>query len=334
MGPVRREDQAWTMPKAMQAVKGVVDKTDEVMGGVKGIVNTLDAFVTKVPGGLKQAVGTMSFFGAVSGAFAVPSLASNVSKAVYANNAVDRVKSVVRATLDANAMWNGFTSVVWALKTVRAMAADAFSWVATVSKVLFPLQALDFGLDAHETYTQRQKRDTLLANIKVEDLTKSAEYIRDNYSDVRKALVITKKAEIDKKAMAILEGLKKTPEEAKKAQAEGEAFMKVLRRRVNTKYNLQYAGSVAKAFGVAAGAVSLAAPNPVTGGLVGATALASGVLFVVGKIALNKNPFEQAGDQWYQKLAAKIRVVVGNMTDAVERAALRLAQTRLARAAS
>lgn len=317
-------NQGLELPKFVKQAKTVYEKSDAFVATASSIVSGVDAFVTKVPTKVTNAVGALSFYSGINAAFAAPSMVCNISKAVRATNVVDRVKSVFRAMLDGGAIWGAVNAVVSGLKSVGAVAAKALTWMPIVNAALFPLSIIDAGLDGHQLYETRNARKDILANITVTDLTKSLEYVKDNHASLSKTLVLSKKTEINEKAQEILTRLTSS-EDKKEVQAEAEQFVKILRRRIHTKYNLEFAGVISKVAAVGIAGAALVVPaNFVAWGLAAASAVASGGIFVAGQVLLNKDPFSPPKDVWYAKMAEKVRLFAGRVTDGIERLSLKV----------
>jgi hypothetical protein len=172
------------------------------------------------------------------------------------------------------------------------------------------VQLISIGLDVHALNDTRKEKKDILSNIDFTDITASCKYIVENEQSVRKTLNFSKAANIAARAQAIVDG--------QTSQEDAIAFIKICRRRIHTKYNLDVAKLSAKVAGVAMAAISLfVPPNPVTLGIAGISAVTQVALFGLGKLLLNKDPFSAPRDVWYAQLADKVREHAGRLTDAI-----------------
>lgn len=318
-----------TIPKVMAKAQGIHDKASAAIETSSAFLEAVDTLTGKVSNSVKDAFGTMGFVGAFNAVFAIPSLINNIAKAVRTSSVVERVKSVFKAVLDVGSLWMGANGILNGLKSVGVIAESALSWTAIVNAVLFPLQIISLGLDAHNLAESTKERNELLAKIRptglakytVSDLTEGCRYIVQNHERLRKTLHLSKGTTLDVRAQKLFERLERSDGGAKE---DAIAFMKILRTRINTKYNLEVAGLAAKTAGVVIAGVSFfVPPNPVTWGLAGVCGVASLLIFGLEKVLLNKDPFSAPRDVWHAKLAHKVREGFGGVTNLVERISLK-----------
>ncbi len=202
----------------------------------------------------------------------------------------------------------------------------AFAWTSLVNTILFPLQLISLGLDTHQLYETAKDKKEVLAQLKLTDLTSSCEYVLKNHERLTGVFALSKKTKIDHKAQELLERLH-AADNKETAKTDAEEFIKILRRRMHTKYNLEVAGIIMKVALVTLGALSLfILPNPVTLGIAGVFGAAGLVLFAAQKLVLNKDPFAKPSTVWYAQVAHKLRQSLNAITDAAERLSLRCHQ--------
>ena len=115
------------LPKVVKKAKSTFETAESVVYTTSSIVSVVDSTFKKIPGPVMQTFDTMVFVSAGNAVFAIPSLVSNVSKAVFANSIVERVKSSFRALLDAGALWIATNSILSGLRSVGVLAAGAIS---------------------------------------------------------------------------------------------------------------------------------------------------------------------------------------------------------------
>lgn len=300
----------FSIPKPMQIAQAAHEKAGMAIDCASAIMQTVDRITGNVAEAAKRVFSAMGFFAAAGVVFAVPSLISNITKAVYTSDAVERVKSIGRALLDGSAIWGSVHGLLSGLKSVGVIAAKALSWTGIVNAVLFPLQFISLGLEAFELGEVRVEKKHILSKLSLDDVQKSLQYVQENHATLRKQLVISKTQDLAARAL----NLKNDKEGA-------EEFIKLLRRRIHTKYNLKAASVIIKITTVGAGFASLIAPvAPATLAIAGVSGLAGLVHFGIEKLLLNKNPFSEA-ESWHQKLAQKVRNTFAKVTDAIANAA-------------
>jgi hypothetical protein len=318
--------QAVTMPKVFEKMRerhGLM----ETAGGVAGnFVTAIDSVTNKVPQAIKQSLGNMAFLSGAGLLFTIPSMVCNITKSIASSSLVERVKSAFKAVVDFAATWMATNSLIMGLKSVGVLAAESIGWAWHVSVALLPLQILNIGLDVYDLNDLTHKKKDILANITVKDITKSCTYIEQNHESLRKTLGLSKATDIAAKARELLA----TPNKEK-----SEKFVKTLRRRINTKFNLEVSKLASKVGNIVMGTLSLFIPlTPATLAIGGLFGLSSLLLFGLEKLLINKDPFSEPKDVWYSKAAHKIREGFGKVTDAIEQASIKTSRLFATRAAS
>ena len=318
--------ELFEIPEVFQHVKAVHDTASVAVDIASSVMTAVDTLTGKVSNSVKTVFGALGFVGGAGAIFTIPSLINNVSKALRASSVVERVKSAFRAVLDGGALWNAANGIIGGLKSVGVIAANALSWISIVNIALFPLQAITIGLDVDQLAELSEEKNKLLAKIRphghasysVRDLTEACSYVRENHKRLREILQLSEASELDRLAQRLYDRLVVGTEEVS-ARHDAVEFMKILKRRIHTKYNLEVAALSAKVAGVVAAGVSLFVPvNPVTWGIAGAFGIASLATAGIGAFLLNDDPFSGPADVWYSKFAHKIRQGFGVITDAIE----------------
>lgn len=294
------------VPKELKKSAVIHEKLGAVVEISQTFVETVDNGFTKVSDVVKRIFGALSFVGAAGLIFAIPSMISNITKAIANSHPIERAKNIGRAILDATAVWMSTNAILNGLQAVRVLSSSALSWTYIVNVALFPLQLIGIGIDSYELSETKSQKTELLARLDVKDLTKSLNYVKKNHGDLAKFLGISKKCEIEKKAQAL-----------KQDKQASEAFIQMLRRRVNTIYNLKVANLVIKVSALVVTGTLLFIPNPISMGIAGVCGLAGLATFGVEKLLLPKDPFTQS-DSWYGKTAEKARQLFGRVTDALD----------------
>lgn len=320
-----------------------LNQIEQVMEFGRSTLETVEAWVPvvenvtgKLPKPVDQALKGTSFYYGAMGLFAIKSLVMDIRDAIVASNVVDRVKSICRAVISGGNIAMAANAILGGLKTVGVIAKNALPWTEIVNNVLFPLQALSLGLSVHDFTETANDHHEFLQNLNVKDLTSSCQYVMKNKDRLRKVLVLSKKTNLDLRAERIMQGIQSVnAEERRIAKEEGDALVSILRRRVNTKFNLEVAGLVVKVAAVATAGISIVVPpNPVTMGIGAICAVASLALYSLEKLLLssNKDPFAEPENVWYKQMAHKARQFVYRCADSVEKVALDTAsrlETRL-----
>lgn len=293
---------------------------------VEAWVPVVENVAGKLPKPVDHALKGTSFYYGAMGLFAIKSLVTDIRDAIVASTVVDRVKSICRAVISGGNIAMAGNAILGGLKTVGVLAKNALPWTEIVNNVLFPLQALSLGLSVHDFSETATDRHEFLHNLNVQDLTATCQYVIKNKDRLRKALVLSKKTNLDFRADRIMQGIQSAnAEERRLAKEEGEALVAILRRRVNTKFTLEVAGLVVKVAAVATAGISIfVPPNPVTLGIGAICAVASLAIYSLEKLLLqsNKDPFSEPDAVWHKQMAHKARQFVYTCADNVEKIAL------------
>ncbi len=305
---VHNNQNVFEVPKPVKKTGFVQEKAAVLVDSVQSFVNTIDHSISKVSGAVKQVFGTLSFVGGLGLFFAVPSMVSNITKAVANSHPVERIKSIGRAVLDGVSVWMSTNAILNGLQSIKVIPASALSWTYVVNVALFPLQLIGIGIDSHELGELKAQRKEVLSRLSVKDLTRSLDYVKENHQELGKILAVSKKCKIAEHAEAV-----------KTDKAKAEQFIKMLRTRMSTKYNLKVADLAIKVTTLFVSATMLFLPlNPVSMGFAGICGLAALTNFGVEKLMLTKDPLAQS-DAWYSKVANKMRSVFNYVTDAIDR---------------
>ncbi len=305
---VNNNQPVFEVPKPVRKTGAVQEKLGMIVDATQSFVNTVDHSFTKVSEKVKNVFGAFSFVGGVGLFFAIPNMISNITKAVASSNTVDRIKNIGRAILDGTAVWMSTNAILNGLQSVKVLSASALSWTYVVNVVLFPLQLIGIGIDTHDLGELKAQRKEVLTRLDVKDLTKSLDYVKENHDTLRKILGISKKCRIEERAEAV-----------KDNKAEAQQFIKMLRTRVSTKYNLKIADLTIKIATLFVTATMLFLPlNPISMGFAGLCGLAGLANFGVEKLMMNKDPLATS-DAWYSKVANKMRSACDYITDAIDR---------------
>lgn len=328
----RTNGELFELPEVFHQVKAVHETAAAAVDIASSAMTAVDTLTGKVSDSVKNVFGALGFVGGAGAIFTIPSLINNISKAIRASSLVERVKSAFRALLDGGALWNAANGILGGLQSVGVIAAKAISWTSIVNIALFPLQAISIALDTHQLVELREERNKLLSYIRphglakytISDLTRACKHVADNHESLRETLNLSEAADLGRRAQSLYDRLISSQEQVT-TKDDAIAFMKILRRRIHTKYNLEVAGLSAKVAGVVVAGVSLfVPPNPITWGIAGVFGIASLAIAGLGKLLLNDDPFSGPRDVWYSKLAHKIREGFGAMTDAAERLSLKV----------
>ena len=324
------------MPKIMRQAKVVHETTTTVVDISTTFVEVVATTTGRVSDSVKHTFGALSFVGGLNVIFTIPSLINNVAKAIRASSIIDRIINAFRAAMDGFALWTTANVIINGLRCFGVIAAKALSWIPLVNIILFPLQFGTVGLDSLEISDLRKERDGLFSKIRprglakytVEDLTCGCKYIVANSERIRKTMQLSKNTDIQGRAEKLLERLTEANADIN-IMRESKEFLKILRTRINTQYNLKVAGLAARTAGVVVAGVSLfVPPNPFTWALAGVFGLAALVCFALEKVLLNKDPFSPTEDVWHAKVVHKVRQGFGEVTKAAERMSIRASNIR------
>ncbi|MCE5293597.1 MAG: hypothetical protein LLF94_03160 [Chlamydiales bacterium] len=320
----RTNHEIISIPSAMRTIEAVQGHVVSVVDATHSIVDAVDDVFSNVPRVVKNSIGTLSFVKGFNVFFAIPSFINNIGKAIKASHLIERIKSVCRAALDVEAIWNAAYGVLMGLRYIAVLTKEAIAWTGIVNIVLFPIQIISVALDAHSVHETRLERKVIIANIRpqdlkkytIKDITKACKFVA-THQNLRKTLGISKRSNLEKRANDLYMRFKKA-EDKEKTMQDGLAFIKIIERRIHTSYNLKVADIVAKAAGAVMAGISLfVPPNPVTMGLAGVFGVASLCVLGFKKLLLNKDPFAATRDVWHQNLLHKARECVGRATDAI-----------------
>lgn len=326
--------ELFELPEVFHRIKAAHETASTAVEIASSVMTAVDSLTGKVSNSVKNVFGTLGFLGGAGVIFTIPSLINNISKAIRASTLIERVKNAFRAVLDGGALWNAANGIIGGLKSVGVIAAKALSWTSIANIALFPLQTISIALDTHQLIELKEEKDTLLAKIRphglakytISDLTHACEYIVKNHEHLREILQISAGAKLQERAQTLYNRLI-TSQDQVSAVTDAVDFMKILRRRINTKYNLEVAELTAKVTGVVVASVSLfVPPNPITWGISGVFGIAALAICGLRKVLLNDDPFCGPSNVWYSKLAHKVREGFGSITDAAEKLSLKVQQ--------
>lgn len=250
----------------------------------------------------------------------IPKFINNVYAAMEVDKTMDKAYHATKAVLGGLGIVQVGTSIIEGAKFFGWIAKDALPWTPVVSLALFPLQILGLesavstiyqGFKAKEMMEQElpKSKKTDSPQDRFTNLTKSCRYIIDNKKEVGKLLSISKEAGISDKAKKILSDLASENNDTRiKALEEGEAMMKILRTRVDTKIGIGIGAIAVKVTAlVASGILLFALPTPAAPAILGAVAVLSLSFWAFEKIMLNGDPLSKPKDVWHEQIPHQIR---------------------------
>jgi hypothetical protein len=202
------------------------------------------------------------------------------------------------------------------------------SALATVSAVGHAFESLKATVEASTLFTARKRLfehvkldPSLSEEQRIDNLHNACLHIKDNSKTIHKTLKIVKSVKLGERATKILDGLK-SEDESTRAEAlkNGEQFVKVIHRRINTQFGFALANIVTRVSGLAISIVLIVtAANPVTLTLTGVVGL--GILVVIAgqKVMIPENPFDAPDpDKKFLTAIYKIREAVFRGADRIE----------------
>lgn len=304
------------LPKPIVFAKEVQEIVATIIDSASSFVTTIENITGRVYRAAQKVFATLGFLGGVGAVFSAASFVSNVTKAIHASSAADRIKTVFRAIVDGSDAWGGVNGLLWAFEAVGVIAQSALTWTPIVNAIFFPAQIVSIGLDLHDHAETAEMRNELLPMLRAKDLTKACGYVAEHHYRIRKFCQLSKATELHQKAQTLFSRLTAGEEQAR---VDAAAFIQVLKTRVNTRYNLEVAALAAKVTTVASTAISLMMPlNAVSWCITAVSGIASTIIFGLQKLLLNKNPFAEPRDVWYERAAQAVRHQFNNLTNAIE----------------